>query len=112
MKSLTIIRNRCLSLSAALLILAQSLLAVGAPVPYEVAPEKFSKAELQQGFSAKVSYVEAATRITLATFLFYWIVKAFALLDVLIIRYQNCQAFYVNPHSFHTYYTYLSGLAP
>lgn len=113
MKSIAAIRNRFLGMFAALLILTQSIFAVGMSDPYAKATEDNSKkTEVKQEVSSKVSYVEVATRVTLATFLFYWIVKAFHLLDAPVIKYKNCKAFFINSYSFNVYYTYLSALAP
>lgn len=113
MEKSTSIRNRFLGVFAALLILLQSLVAMDVPAPYAEAEQHSTKqTEVKQEVSSKASYVEITTRVTLATFLFYWITKAFTLLDVPVIRYQNCKAFFVNPTSFNSYYTHLSALAP
>lgn len=113
MKSLAFIRNRFLGLFAALLILTQSVFAVGLPASYVAAKDNsLKKTEVKQEVSSKASYVEVATRVTLATFLFYWIAKAFTLLDATAIKYKNCKAFFVNTHSFNVYYTFTSALAP
>lgn len=113
MISLAYKRNRFLGIFAALLILTQSVLAVSMSEPYAKAIEDTpQKTEVKQEFSSKASYVEIATRVTLATFFFYWIAKAFALLDAPVIKYRNCKAFFVNAASFNVYYTHLSALAP
>lgn len=113
MKSLAAIRNRFLGIFAALLILTQSLFAVGLPAPYAAAKDHNSEiTEVKQEISSKASYIEVAARVTLATFLFYWIARAFTLLDAPVIKYQNCKAFFVNPSSFNVYYTFTSALAP
>ncbi|WPP51929.1 hypothetical protein [Catalinimonas niigatensis] len=113
MKNSISIRNRFLGIFAALLILLQSLVAMGVPAPYAEAEQHTNKqTEVKQEVSSKASFVEVTTRVTLATFLFYWIAKTFTLLDVPVIRYQNCTAFFVNPTTFNSYYTHLSALAP
>lgn len=113
MRNSTSVRHPFLGLFAALLILLQSLVAMGVPAPYAEAEEHSStQTEVKQEAASKASYVEATTRVTLATFLFYWIAKVFTLLDVPVIGYQNCTAFFVNPAIFNAYYTHLSALAP
>lgn len=113
MTSLAAIRNPFLGFCFALLILTQSLFAVGLPAPYAAAKDNHSeKIEVKQQVSSEGSYIGVATQITLATFLFYWMAKAFALLDAPIIKYRNCKAFFVNPSSFNAYYTFTSALAP
>lgn len=113
MKTFAIIRNRFLGLFAALLLLTQSIFAVGVPAPYAAAKDNDpEKIEVKQQISSKASYIEVTARVTLTTFLFYSIAKASTALHIPIIKYQNCKAFFVNPYSFNVYYTFISALAP
>ncbi len=114
MSSLAYIRCRSLGLLAALLMLAHSLFAVALPTPYAGMPENTdSAAEVKQEISFhQHSYFKISTQITLATFLFYWVARIFAMVDAPVIQFQNCKAFFVNPASYNSYYTYLSALAP
>lgn len=96
-----------MGLIAVLLLLAQSMVATGLP-PFHAEVEK---PEVKKEMPSKVSYVEAAARITVPSFFFYWIVKALAL-DIPDIDYHNCIAFFVNTHSFNVFYIFTSALAP
>lgn len=113
MKILAAIRNRYLGLFAALLILTQSVFAVGMPAPYATAKDHHpEKTELKQQIAAKASFIEVTARVTFATFLFYWVIKAFTALRIPVVKYQKCKALFVNSCSFNVYYTFISALAP
>lgn len=113
MEKFTDTRNCILGVIVALLILVQSVFAAGLPVPYatQEASTPTHKTEVKQEMAAKASYVVVDTRVTLATFLYFWLVRVFTI-DVPLIAYYNCEAFFINPHSFNIYYTCLSALAP
>jgi hypothetical protein len=98
----------------AVLILVQSIFPTAQPVPFtphETSSSSIHKTEVKQKMAAKASYAVVDVRITLATFLYFWLVRAF-ILDVPLIAYHNCKAFFVNPHFFHVFYICLSSLAP
>ena len=95
---------------AAQLMLARGLYASDLPAPdRDHHPEQ---AGVQKNVSNKALYIDMSPQLVLTTFLFYWIAKAFTLISATSIHYQNCQAFFVNPSSFNSYYTHLSALAP
>ena len=107
------IRNCILGVTVAMLILVQSVFAGGLPMPdatQEVSTSTHNT-EVKQEMAAKASYVVVDTRVTLATFLYFWLARVFTI-DVPLIAYYNCEAFFINPHSFNIYYTCLSALAP
>ncbi len=104
-------RIHFLGLFAAFLILIQSVFATGLPVHPEKKDTRYHQTEVQQKVPADNHYVEVTNRVTVAAFLFYWMVKAFTI-DTPIIEYQNCKAFFVNPSSFNVYYVFVSALAP
>lgn len=112
MGKITDIRNYVLGVAVALLMLAQSIFAAGLPVSYtDDEASATSQTEVKREIVAKASYTVVDIRVTLATFLYLWLVRDFTL-DVPLIAYHNCKAFFVNPHFFHVFYTCLSALAP
>jgi hypothetical protein len=97
----------------AALILVQSIFAAGQyafHAPHETSTSTH-RTEVKQEMAAKASYIVVDIRITLGTFLYFWLVRDF-ILDVPLIAYHNCKAFFVNPHFFHVFYTCLRALAP
>lgn len=113
MKKFADLRNRIVSVVAVLILLVQSFFAVGLGVSYdeEEASNLSHQTEVKQEIAANASYMLIDGRITLPTFVYFEIARVFPI-DVLLIAYQNCEAFFVNPHFFHSFYTYLSALAP
>jgi hypothetical protein len=107
-------RDCILGVIVAVLILVQSVFATGQPVsytPHETSSSSTHKTEVKLEMAAKASFAVVDVRITLTTFLYFWLVRDF-ILDVPLIAYHNCKAFFINPHFFHVFYICLSALAP
>ena len=107
MRNFFFIRNRLPGLLTALILLVQTVFA--ADVSY--LHHEIKKPEVRKEITSKVSYAEVITRITVPSFFFHWISKNIAV-DIPRIHYHNCIAFFINSHSFNTFYTFTSALAP
>ncbi len=107
MRNFFSIRSQLLGLITALLILMQSFVATGLPALH---PE-VKKPEVKKEITSKVNYVEVVARISVPLFFFYWISKTFVV-NIPDIRFDNCIALFVPPHSFSTFYIFTSVHAP